>query len=444
MNETHDAGLRSWIESANAPTADFPIQNLPFGVFRRSGTADRPRIGVAIGDEIVDLARCRERGRLAGLPEPLQDACSAPILNPLMALGPMQSALRRRLVELLRIGGPSAPDLLVGMPEAEMLIPIDARGFTDFYASVFHATNVGSLFRPDNPLLPNYKHVPIAYHGRASSLVVSGTPVRRPWGQIKAPNDRAPSFRPSQRIDYETEVAAIVGTGNELGTPIDIDWAEEHLFGLCLLNDWSARDIQSWEYQPLGPFLAKNFATTMSAWIVTIDALAPFRCAGFTRPDTDPQPLPYLTPTTNGATVGFDITIDVFLRSARMRAENLPALRLSRGSFADMYWSVAQMVTHHASGGCNLQTGDVIASGTVSGASDDSRGCLLEITGGSRPLELPSGEQRLFLADGDEVTFHAFCERRGPVRIGFGVCSGVIAAAHEGRDRAASGDLPPG
>ena len=251
---------------------------------------------------------------------------------------------------------------------------------------------MGSLFRPDNPLLPNYKHVPIAYHGRTSSLVVSGTPVRRPWGQIKGPNDSAPSFRPSQRLDYETEVAAIIGTGNPLGEPIGIDEAERHVFGLCLLNDWSARDIQAWEYQPLGPFLAKNFATTISPWIVTLEALAPFRCAEFSRPEADPRPLPYLTPTPNGAAAGFDITIEVYLRSAEMRAQNLPALRLSRGSFSDMYWTVAQLVTHHTSNGCNLLPGDVIGSGTVSGPREDSRGCLLEITGGSRPLELPSGE----------------------------------------------------
>jgi len=317
MNETHDPGLRSWIESANSPSSDFPIQNLPFGVFRRRGTGDQQRIGVAIGDQIVDLLRCRDERRLIGLPEPLQDACGRPLLNPLMALGPMSSALRRRLIELLRSDSPADPRLLVGMQDADLLMPIDARGYADFYASIFHATNVGSLFRPDNPLLPNYKHVPIAYHGRTSSLVVTGTPVRRPWGQIKGPNDSAPSFRPSQRLDYETEVAAIVGTGNQLGEPIDIDDAENHVFGLCLLNDWSARDIQSWEYQPLGPFLAKNFATTLSPWIVTVDALAPFRCAAFNRPEGDPQPLPYVTPAANGATAGFDITIDVHLRPLR-------------------------------------------------------------------------------------------------------------------------------
>ena len=429
MDETHDPDLRSWVESANDSTTDFPIQNLPFGVFRRKGRDDRPRIGVAIGDQILDLAQCREHGRLVGLPESLQESGSAPILNPLMALGPLSTVLRHRLVELLRTGAPIEPELLVDMTDAELQMPVAVGGYTDFYASIFHATNVGSLFRPDHPLLPNYKHVPIAYHGRTSSIVVSGTPVRRPWGQIKGANDPAPSFRPSQRLDYEAEVAAVIGTGNTLGEPIEIDDAEAHVFGLCLLNDWSARDIQSWEYQPLGPFLAKNFATTISPWVVTLDALAPFRCTAFTRPDTDPQPLPYLTPTT-GAAPGFDVVIEVHLRTAQMREQQLPALRLSRGTFADMYWSVAQMVTHHTSGGCNLRTGDVIASGTVSGSRDDARGCLLEITGGSRPLELPGGEQRLFLADGDEITLHGFCERAGRARIGFGVCAGVIVPAH--------------
>jgi fumarylacetoacetase len=332
-------------------------------------------------------------------------------------------------VELLRAGAPAEPEVLVGMNGAELLKPMAIGGYSDFYASIFHATNVGSLFRPDNPLLPNYKHVPIAYHGRTSSIVVSGTPVRRPWGQVKGPSDPSPSFRPSQRLDYEAEVAAVIGFGNALGEPIAIDDAEAHVFGLCLLNDWSARDVQAWEYQPLGPFLAKNFATTISPWIVTLDALAPFRCAGFVRPAADPQPLPYLTPATEDANSGFDIAIEVYLRSAEMRDQKLPALRLSRGSFADMYWSVAQMVTHHTSGGCNLGTGDVIASGTVSGPRDDARGCLLEITGGTRPLELPTGEQRLFLADGDEVALHAFCECPGRARIGFGVCAAVVLPA---------------
>jgi fumarylacetoacetase len=428
IDDTHDPALRSWIESANSASSDFPIQNLPFGVFRRSGSPDHPRIGVAIGDEIVDLKRCRDNGRFSELPDSVAEACGRSNLNPLIALGPLTRVLRRRLVEVLRADAAADPTLLVAMRDAELLLPIEARGYTDFYASIFHATNVGRLFRPDSPLLPNYKYVPIAYHGRTSSLVVSGTPVRRPWGQIKGPSDASPSFRPSQRLDYEAEVAAVIGAGNALGEAIDIDDAESHVFGLCLLNDWSARDIQAWEYQPLGPFLGKNFATTISPWVVTLDALAPFRCAGFSR-GGDPQPLPYLTPSSEGAP-GFEVTIEVYVRSARMRVENVPAVRLSRGSFADMYWSVAQMVTHHASGGCNLLPGDLIASGTVSGASDDSRGCLLEITGGSRAFTLPTGEERVFLADGDEITFSAFCEARGRARIGFGTCTGVVQPAH--------------
>src|SRR5262249_46208716 len=279
MDETHDPELRSWIESANSPATDFPIQNLPFGVFRRSGTSDRPGMGVAIGDQIVDLARCREGGQLAGLPESLQDACGASTLNPLMALGEASRALRRHLVQLLRGDAPQQSGFFVPMRDAELLMPIEPRGYTDFYASVFHATNVGRLFRPDTPLLPNYKQVPIAYHGRTSSIVVSGTPVRRPWGQTKGPDEPSPAFRPSRRMDYEAEIAAVIGTGNSLGDPISVDRAEKHVFGFCLLNDWSARDIQAWEYQPLGPFLGKNFATSLSPWIVTLDALEPFRCA---------------------------------------------------------------------------------------------------------------------------------------------------------------------
>lgn len=431
IDDTHDPHLQSWVEAANQPTTDFPIQNLPFGVFRRRETDDAPRIGVAIGDHILDLVRSRERGQFAGLSADIQHACAATLLNPLMALGHASgTALRRELSGLLRAGSVARPELLVPMRDAELLMPIEASGYTDFYASIFHATNVGGLFRPDHPLLPNYKYVPIAYHGRTSSLVVSGTAVRRPGGQIKTASETAPSFQPSQRLDYETEIAAIVGTGNQLGDPIPVDEAEEHIFGLCLLNDWSARDIQAWEYQPLGPFLAKNFATSLSPWIVTIQALAPFRCPAFARAESDPSPLPYLTPTTS-ADVGFAVTIEVYLRSSAMRAQQSPAVRLSRASFADMYWSVAQMVTHHTSNGCNLRTGDVVASGTVSGASADARGCLLEITGGTHAIALPTGEQRLFLADGDEVTFHAFCERPGRRRIGFGLCTGTIRPASD-------------
>jgi fumarylacetoacetase len=432
-NETHDSNLRSWVESANAPTSDFPIQNLPFGVFqsRRGG---EPHVGAAIGDRILDLRICRERERLGDLPARVQRACSATILNPLIALEPLAiGALRRRLIELLRADAAPEPELLVAGDDVTLLMPLEVGGYTDFYASISHATNVGRLFRPDAPLLPNYKHVPIAYHGRTSSLVVSGTAVRRPWGQIKTAADASPSFEPSRRLDYETEIAAVIGTGNRHGEPIALDDAERHVFGLCLLNDWSARDIQAWEYQPLGPFLGKNFATSLSPWLVTMEALAPFRCAAFERPAGDPAPLPYLASPHNDRTGGFDITVEALLQSADMRRQGLPPVRLGRGSLTDMYWTVAQMVTHHSSNGCPLETGDVIASGTVSGASEYSHGCLLEITRGSQPLGLPTGEERLFLAAGDELTLHAFCERPGRRRIGFGTCSGVVLPAHPPR-----------
>ncbi len=429
MNETHHPGLRSWVEAANVPAADFPIQNLPLGVFRR-GT-DEPHIGVAIGDQILDLAQCRERGALRDLPEMLQQACAEPTLNRLAALGrSANSELRRRVSDLLRAGSPALPDLLIAMRDVEMLLPLSVGGYTDFYASIFHATNVGRLFRPDAPLLPNYKYVPIGYHGRTSSIVVSGTRVRRPWGQIKNTADASPTFAPSRRLDYETEVAAVIGTGNPQGEPVEIDDAERRVFGLCLLNDWSARDIQAWEYQPLGPFLGKNFATSVSPWIVTIEALAPFRGPALARPADDPAPLPHLASPDGERNGGFDITVEALLQSVEMRRQGLPPVRLGRGSFTDMYWTIAQMVTHHASNGCNLQTGDLLASGTISGTSDASRGCLLEITGGSHPVGLPTGEERMFLADGDEVTLQAFCERPGSVRIGFGTCAGVVLAAY--------------
>ena len=377
IDDTHDPALRSWIETANDTDTDFPIQNLPFGVFRphRGGAF---RIGVAIGDRILDLERCRQAGLLAGLPEALLAAAAASELNPLMALGSAAAtSLRMRLGTLLRAGAPARHDVLVSMEQAEMALPAAIGDYTDFYASIFHATNVGSLFRPNNPLLPNYKYVPIAYHGRSSSIVVSGTPIRRPWGQLKGADDPLPAFRPSDRLDYEAEVAAVVGLGNELGEPVELDAAEEHIFGLCLLNDWSARDIQTWEYQPLGPFLAKDFATSLSPWVITRQALAPFRCPPWPRPSDDPPPLPYLSSPSNEARGGFDVTIEVHLRSARMRELGLPALRLGRSSLRDMYWTKAQMVTHHTSNGCNLRSGEVIASGTVSGRDEGSSGCLL-------------------------------------------------------------------
>jgi fumarylacetoacetase len=430
VDETHDPGLRSWVETANAPDADFPIQNLPLGVFRRLGRHRSIHLGAAIGDRILDLHACRAQGLLTGLSSAILRAATAPRLNAMMALGPAaSSALRTRLSEILRVGSPPRHDLLIPMDGVELCLPAMIGDFTDFYASIFHATNVGTLFRPASPLSPNYTHLPIAYHGRSSSIGVSPTAIQRPWGQIRRGADPSTVFEPSERLDYEAEVAMFVGMGITQGDPVGLDAAEQHIFGLCLLNDWSARDIQAWESQPLGPFLAKNFATTISPWVVTLEALAPFRVPGFPRRPEDPPLLPYLSHPRNEAVGGVDLTIDVSLQSKRMREQKLEPVRLGRGSFRDMYWTMAQMVTHHASNGCNLRPGDLIASGTVSGPDDGARGCLLEITQGFRPLALPDGETRLFLADGDEVTIRGFCERAGYARIGFGSCSGVVRPA---------------
>ena len=320
--------------------------------------------------------------------------------------------------------------LLVPMAGAELLVPAEVGDYTDFYASIFHATNVGSMFRPDAPLLPNYKYVPIGYHGRASSLVPNDTPVVRPNGQRKKPDEAAPAFGPCRNLDYECEVGIFVGPGNALGEAIPIARAERHVFGLCLVNDWSARDLQTWEYQPLGPFLAKNFATTVSPWVVTMEALAPFRAPAFARAEGDPAPLPYLDDAGDRAHGGVDIVLDVELRTRAMRERGEPAARISRAPFTAMYWTVAQLLTHHASNGCNLRPGDLLASGTVSGDTKESRGCLLERTWrGSEPLSLPGGETRTFLEDGDEVTLRGHCTRAGARRIGFGECRGTIRPA---------------
>ena len=439
MIDTTDPHLVSWVESANDPATDFPIQNLPFGVFRRAGSDEMPRVGVAIGDQVLDLCACVGEGLLGGLAEsPVALACAAPTLNPLMALGrPQVTALRQQVSRVLTAGAsPTRYDreraarILVPMAEAELFVPADVGDYTDFYASVHHATNVGRLFRPDQPLLPNYKWVPIGYHGRASSLVPSGTPVRRPVGQRRRPDDAVPTVGPTRMLDYELELGAFVGPGNALGTRIGIDDAEGQLFGLVLVNDWSARDVQAWEYQPLGPFLSKSFATTVSPWVVTLDALEPFRVPAAARPAGDPAPLPYLLGIVDQARGGFAVTVEAWLRTARMREAGEPAVRLSRGSFADMYWTLAQMLTHHASNGCNLRPGDLLASGTISGPTPDARGCLLELTTrGAEPVALPGGEARGFLEDGDEMLLRAHCEREGARRIGFGECRGVVTPA---------------
>jgi fumarylacetoacetase len=402
MNETHDPKVKSWVASANEPGCDFPIQNLPFGVFRRKNH-EGGGIGVAIGDQVFDVgAWVRDQGNssaeLALLTEPL--------LNRFLAAGSqVWSAARKALFQLFRDGSVERDMVsryLDPMSSVEMRMPVSIADYTDFYASVFHATNVGSMFRPDNPLLPNYKWVPIGYHGRASSIVISGTPVKRPSGQRKPPTAETPTYGPCAQLDYELEIGAIIGQGNALGSTIPIGDAAQHIFGLCLSNDWSARDIQAWEYQPLGPFLAKNFSTSTSPWIVTLEALEPYRTA-------------------------FDISLDVYISTRKMREEKIAAARLSHGNFRDMYWTFAQMVAHHTSNGCNLQSGDLLGSGTISNSAKDSRGCLLELTWrGTEPIELPSGETRKFLEDGDEITFRGYAEREGHVRIGFGECRGTI------------------
>ncbi len=436
---TLDPARRSWVPSANDSATDFPIQNLPYGVFRRSG--ETARVGVAIGDQIVDLRAALSLGLLHGDAIAAAEAAQTPSCNALMALGREPArALRIQLSELLRAGGEGekshaafAASLLIPSRDAELLLPAHVGDYTDFYASVHHATNVGALFRPDEPLLPNYKWVPIGYHGRASSVVVSGTPVRRPYGQRKAPTASAPTMGPSRALDYELEVAAWVGAGNALGEQISIHDAEQHLFGLSLLNDWSARDIQAWEYQPLGPFLGKSFASTVSPWIVTIDALTPFRAPVAARATGDPAPLPYLTHEMDRAHGGVAVTLEVLLRTPQMRERNEPAVGLTRGNLLDLYWSFAQMLTHHASNGCNLRPGDLLGSGTVSGASPGARGCLLELTRrAADPITLPNGETRGFLLDGDEVILRGRAERDGAVSIGFGDCAGVVAAAGNG------------
>ncbi len=430
---TIDPNLRSWVEAANAGGTDFPIQNLPLGCFIVvDGQAARS--GVAIGDRVLDLRAARDAGLFDGLRTDVLEALDADSLTPLFATGRTGlAALRRRVSELLASSFAQqgrVADVLVPMAAVRMTMPAEVGDYTDFYASIDHATNVGSMFRPDNPLLPNYKHVPIGYHGRASSLVPSGTPVRRPQGQTSAKPEGPPSWGPSARLDYELEVGAFVAGGNALGYAIPLAESEQHIAGLVLVNDWSARDVQAWEYQPLGPFLSKNFATTVSPWVVTLDALAPFRSAARAREAGDPQPLPYLRDERNERSGGLDITLEVWLQTAKMREAGEAAVRLSRGDFTRMYWTLAQMLTHHASGGCNLQAGDLIASGTVSGPTKDSRGCLLELTWrGSEPLTLPNGETRAFLADGDEVILRGFCERAGAVRIGFGECRGSVLPA---------------
>lgn len=438
IDHTHDPDAMSWVASAADPGTPFPIQNLPFGVFARRGCGEAPHVGVAIGDLVLDVAACAADGLLTGAALDAARDCAAPSLNALMARGPgAWTALRRAIFGLLDAAAPDADRLqdrvapcLVPQEDAVLHLPASIGDYTDFYASVHHATNVGRQMRPDNPLLPNYKHVPIGYHGRASSIVVSGTPVRRPTGQSKPDGADAPLFGPSRRLDYELEVGVFIGPGNALGQPVPIEAIDDHLFGICLVNDWSARDLQAWEYQPLGPFLAKNFATTISPWVVTRDALEPFRVAPAPRPDGDPPPLPYLTGAVDHERGAIDLVLEVHLLTAAMRERGLAPQRLSRSNLRDLYWTLAQLATHHASNGCNLRPGDLLASGTVSGPSAESRGCLLELTSRGRdPIALPSGEERRFLEDGDEVILRGACRRDGAAAIGFGECRGTVRPA---------------
>ena len=437
LNETHDINLRSWVASANNTETDFPIQNLPYGMFRRQGSNQTFRIGVAIGDQILDLAAAHAVHAFAGYTE-LQGghftaAVNGQNLNGLMGLGaPVWSALRLALSRVLREGSSQQGTLqacLLVQAAAEFALPAQIGDYTDFYTSVHHATAVGKLFRPDNPLLPNYKWIPIGYHGRASSIGVSGQQFRRPMAQTKPPTSDTPVFGPAKRMDYELEVGIFIGPGNALGDVINMDKAESHVFGLCLLNDWSARDVQAWEYQPLGPFLAKNFASTISPWVVTLDALAPYRL-GWTRDATDPQPLPYLDSADLRSNAAFDIELEVLLQTEKMRADGTPPQRLSLSNFRHSYWTISQLVTHHTVNGCNLNPGDFLGSGTQSGPAPQEAGSLLELTeGGKKSIALSNGEQRIFMEDGDAIIMRGWAQKEGIARVGFGEVVGTLLPA---------------
>ena len=431
INETHDPNLKSWVESANDPHTDFPIQNLPFCVYEFGDTEPILGIGFVIGDKILDIYGCINDDLMQN--EAIAQFASFRFWT-LNAIGGFDarvlSDLRRQAVYLLSENNKdrvAIAEHLYSISDVRFEPAFRIGDYTDFYCSIYHATNVGSMFRPDNPLMPNYKYIPIGYHGRASSIVVSGTDIRRPEGQNRSDAEKPPVFIPCKNLDYEMELGFFVGQGNELGQPIPVGEAEDHIFGVCLVNDWSARDIQAWEYQPLGPFLSKNFATTISPYVVTMEALAPFRIKAFERDDDDPQPLEHLHDEHNQKLGGLDINLEVYIQTDKMRNEHLEPHLLSRSNTKDLYWTIGQMLTHHASNGCNLQTGDLMATGTVSGKEKSARGCLLELTWrGTEPLELPSGEQRRFLEDGDEVIMRGYCEREGFRRIGLGECRGRI------------------
>jgi fumarylacetoacetase len=430
INETHSPELKSWVESANRPDTDFPIQNLPHAVFRRRGSHDRFRGGVAIGDMILDMAGAAELGVFGGIAADAAECAGGTSLNRLMAMGPQAwSSLRLALSRLLRESASEAGRLrpwLVPQAEAEYAVPVSIGDYTDFFTSFNHMMNAGRVFSPDAPMLPNFKWLPIGYHGRASTVDISGAAFARPLGQARAPDAAAPVFGPSRRIDYELELGAFIGPGNRRGQRIGIDDAEKHVFGVCLLNDWSARDVQAWEAVPLGPFLSKSFLTTISPWIVTLEALEPYRTA-LPRESGDPEMLPCLRPSDPAAQSGFDIQLEAWLSTARSNGE---AMRLSRSSYRHAYWGLAQMVAHHAENGCSLRPGDLLGTGTQSGPEPGEEGCLLELSrAGKQPIALPNGESRGFLEDGDTVILRGLCERAGYARIGFGECRGTVLPA---------------
>lgn len=437
LDKTHDAHLRSWVESANpvagVATSDFPIQNLPHGVFRRAGTQEAWRGGVAIGDYVLDLAAVMDAGLLPATVEDAARKAAAATLNDLMALpAPQRRALRVALSDLLADGAVQrerTAQFLLPLADIEHALPARIENFSDYYSSIHHASNVGAMFRPDNPVLPNYRWLPVGYTGRVSSIRVSGVDVTRPKGQVKATDAPTPSYEACKRLDYEVELGMLIGTGNALGTTIDIREAEEHIFGVCLLNDWSARDIQTWEYQPLGPMLSKSFMTSISPWVVTLDALEPYR-TGFARPDGDPAPLPHLWCEMLSERGSIDIRLQMYIQTSRMREAGKAPHLISDSRFTDAYWAMAQLVAHQTSNGSNLCPGDLMGSGTLSGPDAFSRACMLEMTqGGKNPITLPNGEQRGFLADGDTVVMRGYCQKEGAVRIGFGECRTTVLPA---------------
>ena len=429
LDHTHDPRLHSWVPSAGS--GDFPLQNLPFGVV--AGRAGEPRGAVRIGDAVLDLSSLAESGLLTGEAQTAAEAAAHGTLNTLFALGSgPRVALRKAMHSLLVTGAPhqqTVTQILTPVTEVDVLLPARIGDYSDFYVGIHHARNIGALFRPNDPLPPNYRWIPIGYHGRASSVRVSGTPVTRPHGQLKTADNSAPALKPTGRMDFELELGVWIGPGNRLGDPVGLDDAESHIAGFCLLNDWSARDVQAWEYQPLGPFLAKSFGTTVSPWVLTPEALAPFRIP-VERAEGDPTPLPYLDSPLHRVYGGLDIALQAFIRTARMRTNGEPSQAISRSSSRHMYWSVAQMITHHTSNGCDLRPGDLLGSGTLSGPTAGSEGSLMELShGGKDPITLLNGETRSFLEDGDEITLTARAHRPGAATIGFGECAAVVQPA---------------